>query len=196
MKNIYLQGIIFLFMLGIISSCQKEVLMEQNVPDQNVNVQSSTDQDLIFNALQEKSSIANQCSYSVFSFDIVNSAKVKLGEMKLTNVDSKLYLTFKSMNNWKFENLYVFAGEINNIPLISGNINLHEINFNYSFVKPAKLYSFSYNLSLMPSCFSIYVSGKLVDSHGNMQKFVVDGTQLAGTKYNILYNDYCLQTCN
>lgn len=198
MKKIIIKGVFFLTMIAIALSCQKETLHQNNNSEKGIIInQSSESEDLIKNEPSEKSGDCNECTYNVFSYNIIVSNMNIIGTMKVTNNSSKYFMTFKTVNGWKLSEIHVFGGNIANLPVLNGNINPNGFNVNQVFSVPTHIYSFNTNINNLPSsCLSIVATGIAVDGYGNYQQFWVYGIQLPNTKFVAWYNTYCIQVCS
>ncbi len=196
MKKIFTKGIFLLALIAIVVSCQKEIIHKSDISKKGILVeQSSQSEDLMNNQQIEKSDECNHCNYNIFTYNIINSSMNNVGTMRLTNNDTRFSITFKTTNGWLLNEIHLFAGDIANLPILNGNLNLNGFSVNKVFNSPTNLYSIKAYLNSLPPCFSIVATGTATDTYGNLQQVWVYGIQLPGTKFIVWYNTYCIQQC-
>jgi hypothetical protein len=196
MKTIYTKGILLLTMIAIVASCQKEFNPQnEDSKTQFKADQSSETTDFVQEQTELKSITPHVCNYSVVSYDMVSSGLNKFGEMRISNNDSRIFLTFNTSVEWKFKEIHIYVRNASELASITDYSVLNEATVNKIFTSPSPMYSISSLRNGLPSCLVIFAYATITDNNGNNQRIWAYGTQLPSTKYFMMYNSYCLQNC-
>jgi hypothetical protein len=141
------------------------------------------------------------CVYSTSSFDIFAGQTTDVGDLKVTNDQTNLYVTFTTVGDWFVGHTHLYVGTLAGLPINNANTPIPG-QFPYSTAHTPYVQSYTYTIPLtgLPSCLIIaahseahrVVNGTTVQSETAWSY----GTQFPNTNRWGWYSSYCIQVCN
>ena len=125
-----------------------------------------------------------------------------IGTISIQNTEDKLYVTFNTLNNWKFGQIHLFVGSKNKIPLNKkGSPQIGLFPYTMNFANFSNNYTFEFNLSDLDNCFIIAAHAEVSLFDNNGQVIQSETAWGAGTRFVnsgswATYYEYCKQECN
>lgn len=164
--------------------CEKETIVAEN------NLASAQ-----FDGVSQLARPASQCGSSVFTTMKVGATTV--GNVEIMNNDNQLYILL-DMNAFKFiEQIKIFVGDINDMPLDSdGFVNKEAFPYQYILSNGSNDYTFMVPVSSLLTCNSVVVWTRVSTRNmmGNTTS-TVDAWMNGAPIANTFATNYCLGAC-
>jgi hypothetical protein len=136
-----------------------------------------------------------QCGSSVFA--TMNDGASSLGTVEILNNSSDLYLIFNLNMGRYLEEVKIYNGDVNNMPLdADGNVQMEQFGFQQLLSSPANDYTLTFPLSGMSSCTDIMIWARISTRNLFGQVIATDYAWMSGTPAsNGFSTNFCVTSC-